>query len=269
MAVATRHAVLTLWTDDPELAIRADAAGVDRIGPDLERHGKADRQAGLATWISPHTLEAVARVGAALRAAELFVRINPIHPGTDAEVEAVLSAGARVVMLPMFRTRAEVEFALALLADRARLVPLVETTEALALGAELAGLTPLEEVHIGINDLSLELGCENRFEVLLDRRLEAFCRAARSDGLRVGLGGVARLGARDLPLAPDLVYALIAGLGAEATLLARSFARGTDDLDVEVSRTRRRLAEWGGAEPAELERARALASDRIAALGQW
>ena len=37
---------LTLWTADAALAARADAAGVDRIGVDLDRLGKAERQAG-------------------------------------------------------------------------------------------------------------------------------------------------------------------------------------------------------------------------------
>src|SRR5687767_11459014 len=46
--------VLTLWTADPMVAHRAEIAGVDRIGVDLEILGKAERQAGLGTWISPH-----------------------------------------------------------------------------------------------------------------------------------------------------------------------------------------------------------------------
>ena len=45
-------------------AARADAAGVDRIGVDLDRLGKRDRQAGLGSSISPHTEDDLVRVGA-------------------------------------------------------------------------------------------------------------------------------------------------------------------------------------------------------------
>ncbi len=46
--------ILTLFTNDVELARRADEAGINRIGLDLERIGKAERQQHLKTWISDH-----------------------------------------------------------------------------------------------------------------------------------------------------------------------------------------------------------------------
>src|SRR5512139_1851864 len=93
--------VLTLWTADAGLARRADAAGVERVGVDLERIGKADRQRGLGTWISPHRTEDLDALGAALERAELFARVNPLHPGSGREVAEVVGRGARVLMLPM------------------------------------------------------------------------------------------------------------------------------------------------------------------------
>jgi hypothetical protein len=75
--------VLTLWTSDPALAARADAAGIDRIGVDLERLGKAERQRGLGTWVSPHTLDDLARVGAT---AALIARAFPTAGDLGAEV---------------------------------------------------------------------------------------------------------------------------------------------------------------------------------------
>src|SRR5687768_18349093 len=73
------HVVLTLWTGDPRLAARADAAGVDRIGVDLERLGKAERQRGLGTWISAHAEADLAALAPALTRAALFARVNPIN----------------------------------------------------------------------------------------------------------------------------------------------------------------------------------------------
>src|SRR5688500_12265371 len=86
--------LFTLWTNEPALAREADGAGVDRIGVDLERLGKAERQAGRGTWVSPHTEEDLLRVAAVLTHATLFVRTNPVHEGSAAEVERVLAAGA-------------------------------------------------------------------------------------------------------------------------------------------------------------------------------
>src|SRR5688572_17388105 len=60
--------VLTLWTNDPAVARRADAAGVDRIGLDLETYGKAERQPKqLATWISPHREDQLPALRAAMK----------------------------------------------------------------------------------------------------------------------------------------------------------------------------------------------------------
>src|SRR4051794_12548406 len=78
--------VLTLWTDDPALAREADAAGVDRVGVDLERLGKAERQRGLGTWISPHTVEDAVQVGGVLERAALFARTEPLTERTPLEV---------------------------------------------------------------------------------------------------------------------------------------------------------------------------------------
>jgi hypothetical protein len=78
--------VLTLWTNDPLFARRGDRAGIDRIGVDLERLGKEDRQRGLGTWLSPHHEDDLRAVGAALETAALFARLNPLHAENAREV---------------------------------------------------------------------------------------------------------------------------------------------------------------------------------------
>ena len=84
------HVVLTLWTNDPDTARSADAAGIDRIGVDLDRLGKAERQAGLATWISPHTVADLERLRPAVRAAA----VRPHQPAAR-RVRRTRSSGAR------------------------------------------------------------------------------------------------------------------------------------------------------------------------------
>src|SRR5688572_2289440 len=100
---------LTLLTDDPDLAVEADRAGVQRIGVDLETIGKAARQRGHDTRLSTHSWDDLDVVGGVVCRAGLFVRINPIHDGTDLEVERALASRASVLMLPSFSTACEVE----------------------------------------------------------------------------------------------------------------------------------------------------------------
>lgn len=97
--------ILMFITNNIEVAQIAERAGVDRIFIDLETVGKQERQGGMDTVQSHHTVEDVRAMRAALRASELFVRVNPIYEGSEQEIHAVLAAGAQVIMLPYFKTR--------------------------------------------------------------------------------------------------------------------------------------------------------------------
>lgn len=264
--------VLTLWTSDVGLAARADAAGVERIGVDLERLGKRDRQRGLGTWISSHTEADLAGVGEALTDARLFARVDPPHEGTAAQVERVLAAGAEVVMLPMFTSPAEVERFVDTVAGRAEIVLLLETPEAVARVGEVAAVEGVDEIHLGLNDLTLALGMPNRFMLLVSPVADRVARAVKAAGLPFGAGGIGRAGDDSLPVPADLVYAQYARLGATAALVSRSFfGEDPEALDVaaEIARARRRMEEWRACGAEELEAARAELSERAAAAALW
>jgi len=252
--------VLTLWTDDPDLAEAAEIAGVDRIGVDLERLGKRDRQADPRLWLSTHREDALPLIGKRLRRARLFARTNPFHDGWPEEAERLLAAGVQVLMLPAFRSEEAVRDALAVVGDRAQLVPLVETSEAMERVAAIAALPGLTEVHFGLNDLALSMGLPERFMVLTHPRLERAASTFREAGVQVGVGGIARAGTGGLPIPPDMIYAQYPRLGASGALIARSFFQDLpadpDAFGEAVERTRRRMAEWYGCDAARLERAR-------------
>ena len=246
--------VLTLWTDDPELARRADAAGVDRIGVDLERLGKAERQRGLGTWISPHRHEDLDAVGAALSDAALFARLNPLNAGSAGEVEAALARGVRVLMLPMVESPRDAREFASIVDGEASVVLLVETGEAIRRLPELAAVDGVDEVHIGINDLALSLGVRNRWMTLAGELPVKAGAAVRAEGKRFGLGAVGRPGDLGLPVPVELVYAQYARCGATAALLSRSFFRpGLDgELNADIARLRYELAAWRRRGDAEL-----------------
>jgi hypothetical protein len=258
----------TLLTDDPLLAAKAERAGVERIGLDLERLGKAERQAGEDTRLSDHRITDLKVIGAAIRDAALFARLNPIHDGTRDEVESALAFGADVLMLPHFRTVREVETFTMTVGGRAHVIILVETAAALVRIRDILAVPGIGEVMAGLNDLRLALGVRNHFEVLASPLIDALAAETRSAGLAFSIGGVARPG-DTLPVPPDLVLAQYPRLQATGAWISRSFLRGlSDDVDfaAAVASIRRRLTEWAAASAPDLERARAELAARARAL---
>lgn len=249
---------LTLWTNDPAVAGQADGAGIDRIGLDLETRGKAKRQKGLATWISPHRPDDLDRLAACIDRSALFVRCDPVGETSRAEIDRLVQSGVRVLMLPNFTTCDEVARFAELVAGRARIVPLVERLEARATIARLPEFG-IEEFHVGLNDLSIDLNQPNRLAVLALPVMDEIADAARAAGLAFGVGGLARAGDTGLPVPSDLVYAQQARLGSSAALIARSFFREPmppGAMAREILAMRMRLDEWKAMPPCRLERAR-------------
>jgi hypothetical protein len=250
------------------LAARADAAGIDRIGVDLERLGKAERQRGLGTWVSPHTPDDLARVGAALTRADLFARLDPLHDATSSQIDRVVALGARVVMLPMVATAAEAACFVGLIGGRARVVLLVETAVALEAAGELAAVPGVDEIHVGLNDLALSLGLTSRWQTLQGDRLVEAARAVHAAGKRFGFGGIGGVLDDTLPIPADLIYAEYARVGATAALIARAFPTG-GDLTRAVARARARLDRWRAEDTGALAAAHAELARRTAALTIW
>jgi hypothetical protein len=251
-----------LMTNDPDLAREAERAGVERVGPDLEILGKEARQGHLDARISRHSVEDVLRIRDALTEAEVFVRVNPIHPGSEAEIERVLDAGARAVMLPMFRTADEVSQFVGRVRGRATPILLVETPQAMMRIDEIVCIEGVGEVHFGLNDLHLGLRLHSHFEVLCSDLMDGLAGAARRKGLRYGFGAVARIGDQGLPIPPDQVVGELVRLGASQAILSRYFFPPESepfDFAGEIKRLRDRIAHWKGQSmQALLENRRAL-----------
>jgi hypothetical protein len=250
--------VLSLWTNEPALARRADVAGIDRIGVDLERLGKADRQRGLGTWVSPHSEQDLDAIGASVGRADVFARINPLNPDSPREVEAVLERRARVLMLPMVTSPEAAAELVRLVDGRARIVLLVEQAEALRRIDELVAVDGVDEVHIGLNDLALSLGLRCRWLALAGDLVKDAGAVVRAAGKRFGVGAIGLAGDTELPVPADLVYAEYARAGSSAALVSRSFFRsGSVDLTAEIGRARRELSDWSGRSAAQLAAAHA------------
>ena len=81
-------------TNSPALAAACDALPGMRLFVDLERNGKAERQAGRDTFISSHQLSDVGRVKAQLQHTRLMVRVNPYDPAQAAAADGLCMRGA-------------------------------------------------------------------------------------------------------------------------------------------------------------------------------
>ena len=261
---------LTLITDDPILAAKADRCGVNRIGLDLERVGKAERQAGHDVRLSDHRIESLAAVGAALRNADLFVRLNPVGPTTADEIETALRFGAKALMLPYFRTAEEVATFVGLVDRRAHVTALLETAPAILRLRDILAIPGLEEVMIGLNDLRLEFRVRSHFEILTSPLLDWIAGETRKAGLPLSVGGVARLDDASLPVPPDLVLAQYPRLGATGGWISRSFLRGVGedwDFGQAIAAIRSRLTQWADAPPEAQENARGELARRVREMG--
>jgi citrate lyase beta subunit len=217
--------LLTLITNEVDLAQRAEAAGIDRIMIDLERKGKAQRQAGRDLFLSDHTWGDVDLILGAMHSAQLHVRINPWHRNSPREINEAISRGASIVMLPMIRELDDGRRFVGAVNGRARTSLLVETGAGLEQASELTAIKGIDEIHIGLNDLAIDLGRTVIFEVVCERMLDSIAAACHRAGIIFGFGGVACDSAKPLPVSPELILAEQARLKSEVGLLGRSFRR--------------------------------------------
>ena len=224
-------------TNRPDIALIAEKNGVDRIFVDMEYIGKAERQGNLDTVKNHHSIGDIVALRQVLTRSDLLVRVNPIHERTDAyssseeEIEAAIQAGADIVMLPYFKTVAEVKRFLGVVRGRVRTMLLLETPEAVDVLDEILEIPGIDEIHIGINDLSIGYGKHFMFELLTDGTLERLCRQIRQKGIFYGFGGIASLGRGRVPA--EMIIKEHYWLGSQMAILSRSFCNVDryDDMD--------------------------------------
>ncbi|EPC04224.1 hypothetical protein L861_02605 [Litchfieldella anticariensis FP35 = DSM 16096] len=240
-------------TGSPEIAAFIEQHGVARIFMDQEERGKAERQGHLHTHMVVHSLEEVAAVAGVLRKAELMVRLNPLYAGTRWEIDSVLDHGAQRLMLPMFTKRDEVAAFLDLVGSRAPVTFLAETPQALVRLADwLPLLTPgHDEVHIGLNDLSLGMGLSFLFEPMAARLLDPSAELLNQHGVTWGVGGIACIGHGEL--AAETVLGEYVRLKSQWVILSRTFHGGATsslelmehlDFPEEIAKLRNAEAQW-------------------------
>ena len=221
-------------TNRPEIAKIAESAGVDRIFVDLEYIGKEDRQGGMDTVQSHHTLDDVKRIAQTVNRAEVLVRVNPIHDATEKycsseeEIRAAIENGADIIMLPFFKTLNEVKRFVSAVNGKAKAMLLLETPESVDIIDGILSIKEIDFIHIGLNDLSLGYGMKFMFELLTDGTVEKLCTKIRNKGIPYGFGGIASIGKGAIPA--EMIIEEHYRLGSTCAILSRSFCN-VDKID--------------------------------------
>lgn len=214
-------------TNQPQIAQIAESSGVDRIFVDMEYIGKVERQGGLDSVKNHHTVEDVRNMKQAVESAEVLVRVNPIHKATGGyisskqEIDDVIHAGADILMLPYITSVQQVKDFLRYVGGRAKTMLLIETPESAEAIDEILELDGIDEIYIGLNDLSLGYHKKFMFELLADGTVEGLCLKCKLKGIPYGFGGVASLGKGMLP--SEYIIREHYRLGSTCAILSRSF----------------------------------------------
>jgi len=222
---------LMFITPNPAVALAAMQEGVDRVFIDLETIGKAARQGGLDTVQSRHSAADVAAVKVVmLPGHELLVRSNPLHEGSPAELDAIVEAGADVVMLPYFQRAVQVREFVSLLGGRSKACLLIESKEAVENLDEILAVTGVDEYFVGLNDLHLDFGLNFMFEPLVNGLLDGIVQKLKATGKPYGFGGIARVGEGMVP--GEKVMMEHYRLGSTCVIVSRTFCRIDDVPDI-------------------------------------
>lgn len=208
-------------TNNSDVALIAEKYGVDRIWIDLETLGKEARQKGMNTVKSQHTVEDIRKIKPLLTKSKMLVRVNPWNENSIQEINEVISAGADIIMLPMWKSSKEVTNFIKVVRGRCKITLLLETKEAAECLEEVLEIGGMDEIHIGLNDLHLSYGKSFMFELLADGTVEELTQKINNKGLPYGFGGIARLGEGDLPA--EKVILEHYRLGSTRAILSRSF----------------------------------------------
>ena len=137
-------------------------------------------------------------------------------------------------MLPMFKTKAEVEKFISLVGGRAKTMLLLETKEAMECLEEYVTVPGIDEIHIGLNDLHLAHKMTFMFELVANGAVEKIANILKAHGIRFGFGGFARIGYGILPA--EMILTHHYALGSEMAILSRGFCDANSKENPEEAR---------------------------------
>lgn len=217
-------------TNNPDIALAAEKAGIDRVWIDLETLGKEERQGHIDSVKSHHSIDDIKRIAPLLTTSKMQVRVNPWNENSVKEINEVLAAGAEYIMLPMWKTVDEVKNFINAVNGRAITILLLETKEAEDILDDVLEIKGVDEIHIGLNDLHLSYHLKFMFELLTNGTVEKIINKIKAKGLPYGFGGFSHLGDGLIPA--EMIIMEHYRLGSTRSILSRGFVDTKNPLDI-------------------------------------
>jgi len=214
---------------NPISAHIADESGVDYLFYDLETLGKEERQKGIDSVKSHNTFENIPIIRSSVSHGNFLVRINHPNENTQQEVERCVEGGADVIMLPYFKSANEVLNFVHFVGKRAKTCLLFETMESVDHIDEILSIPGIDMIHIGINDLHLEMKLSFMFKTYSIGIIDYICKKAKQHNTPCGIGGLSHLGDGIVP-ANDVLLELTR-LHANTVILSRNFYHIDEESD--------------------------------------
>lgn len=224
---------LLFITNNPQIAVVAEKAGVNRIWIDLETLGKAQRQKNMNTVLSRHSINDIERISPLLSQADMLVRINPWNSRSKQEIDQVIESGADIIMLPYWKTPEEVESFISYVHNRCKTLLLLETRKGVECLHEVLEIPFIDEFHIGLNDLSISYGYHDMFEPFVNGLLDEISSLINKVNIPFGIGGIGQFGLGLSP-SPEELIAEHYRLGSTAVILSRTFCNVEKLRDMQI-----------------------------------
>ena len=215
-------------TKNPEIGKYIIDHGVDRVFIDLEKLGKNARQGHLNSWKSDHLADDILKMREFVTGEKILVRLNPWNENSNKEINNAIEYGADFLMLPMIKSLNDLKKFSYEVSNRVPIIPLIETKESIDFLDKIILLDGINEVYIGLNDLSLSYGYKFMFEPLINGLLDDVANLLNTKGISWGFGGIAKKGDGKLPA--ENILGEHVRLGSRIVILSRSFHQAPKDL---------------------------------------
>lgn len=195
--------------------------GIQHMMIDLEKYRKEERQKGLDTVKSNHSINDISSIKRIQETFSLYVRVDQINSNSKEQINDCINAGADTIMLPYFEVIDQVKEFLSIISGRVKTCLLFETINSIKNIDEITNLNGIDEIHFGLNDLSIQLKESFMLKILVSGYLDNAIAVTKSKKIPFGIGGVAPI--NQGLIKGKYVIASYISSGAKKTILSRDF----------------------------------------------
>jgi len=213
-----------LFSNKSNDCINYISSGISKICIDIETRGKKSRQSKRNTFISDHKLEDIIAISEKIGKEKTICRVNPLHENSRIEVEKAIAYGAGTIIIPYFKEVEDLHNFLFLIKGRAKIIALVETIQSFLKIEEISKIKDIERIHIGLNDLSLEIGFDDMFEIVRTNWMEIISKKI-DPNTKFGFGGISSLKDNKCIYPVSEILNHHKKCGSSSVIISRSFER--------------------------------------------